>query len=46
MSLRTILEITVTDFFVCGKEKKRAGMELKEIADFQSRGQKACFNSP
>jgi hypothetical protein len=45
MSVRTILEITVTDFFVCGKEKKRAGLEHEEIADFQSRGQKAFFNN-
>jgi hypothetical protein len=39
MSVGTLLEITVTDFFVCGKEKMWAGMEHEEITDFLSKGQ-------
>ena len=45
MSVRTILEITVTDFFVCGKEKKRASMEHEEIAD-SIQGPKSFFQQP
>jgi hypothetical protein len=37
------LEITVTDFFSCGKEKKQAGTEHEEKdVDFQARPRTAA----